>query len=52
MAFAQSAWATMVGAVILARVYEGTPLADQMLANARQALLDLEAHLKAAPAGA
>lgn len=39
-AFALGAWSTMVGAIILSRVFAGDPKADQILAAARQAILE------------
>lgn len=45
--FAQAAWATMIGAITLSRVFAGDPRADQILGSARRAILDLEEFYKA-----
>ena len=45
--FATTAWATMVGAVILARIYAGDPRSEQILAQARDGVLRLETAMKA-----
>ena len=46
-AFAETAWATMLGAITMARIFEGDKRADQVLTSARRAILDLEALYKA-----
>lgn len=40
--FAMGAWSTMVGAIILSRVFAGDPKADQILLAARNAILTLD----------
>lgn len=40
--FALAAWSTMVGAIILSRVFAGDPKADRILLAARNAVLALE----------
>lgn len=42
---AMAVWCTMVGAITLSRVFQGTKRADEILKNARQSILDLEANL-------
>ena len=44
--FAEAAWATMLGALTLSRVFAGDKRADRVLASARRAILDLEALYK------
>jgi TetR/AcrR family transcriptional repressor of nem operon len=43
-----AAWSTMIGAVILARVYQGSPKADEVLKQARSAVLGIEAKARTA----
>ena len=45
--FAEAAWATMIGAITISRVFAGEKRADQVLASARRAILDLEILYKA-----
>jgi len=40
--FAMGAWSTMVGAIVLSRVFAGDPKADQILLAARDAILRLD----------
>jgi TetR/AcrR family transcriptional repressor of nem operon len=44
--FAAAAWCTMVGAIVLSRVYAGTPKSDRILAAARNSILAMEDTLK------
>lgn len=43
---AVAAWCTMVGAIALSRVFQGTKRADEILKLARQAVLDLETRVR------
>ena len=45
--FAEAAWATMIGGIVLSRVYADKARADAVLASTRRAILDLEALYKA-----
>jgi TetR/AcrR family transcriptional repressor of nem operon len=45
--FAAAAWAMMIGALTMSRVYAGDPRSDEILAAARRAILDLEALYRA-----
>jgi TetR/AcrR family transcriptional repressor of nem operon len=45
---AVSAWCTMVGAVVLSRVFQGDERSDAILRRARKAILDLEARARTA----
>lgn len=45
--FAEAAWATMLGAITMSRIFAGDKRADQILTSARRAILDLEALYKA-----
>ena len=44
--FAEAAWATMIGGIVLSRVYADKARADAVLASTRRAILDLEALYK------
>ena len=50
--FASGAWSTMIGAVILSRVFAGTPRSDEILAQARRAILRLEEAMREQPEAA
>jgi TetR/AcrR family transcriptional regulator, transcriptional repressor for nem operon len=43
---AVTAWCTMAGAIVLSRVFRGKKRADEILKQARQSILDLEARVK------
>jgi TetR/AcrR family transcriptional regulator, transcriptional repressor for nem operon len=43
---AVTAWCTMVGAIVLSRVFRREKRADEILKQARQAILDLDARVK------
>lgn len=43
---AVSAWCTMVGAIMLSRVFKGEEKADQILRQARKSILELEQHAR------
>ena len=45
--FAEAAWAMMIGAITISRVFAGEKRADHLLASARRAILDLELFYKA-----
>jgi TetR/AcrR family transcriptional repressor of nem operon len=45
---AVTAWCAMLGAITLARVFNGTDRSDEILKLARQSVLDLEAQVRAA----
>ena len=45
---AVSAWAMMIGAMLMSRVFDGDPRSDQILSLVRKSILELE-HLHSAP---
>lgn len=44
--FAAAAWSTMIGAIVLSRVFAGSPKSDRILAAARNSILASEQSLK------
>lgn len=48
---AVTAWCTMVGALALSRVCRGRPRSEEILRQARQSILDLEARVRESEAG-
>lgn len=47
--FAVSAWSTMIGAVMLSRIFSSDPRSDQILAQARASILELAALYQSQP---
>jgi TetR/AcrR family transcriptional repressor of nem operon len=48
---AVTAWCTMVGAIALSRVFRGRPRSDEILRQARQSIVVLEAHVRESEGG-